>query len=133
MTPKPLKGMEIVTNPEAIIRRSWKRWYPLLNQWEPNCTWGHKVSSFPGEIYSRPVKPTTEDRLKLLESGFDNHEDRLRELQEVNSVSLTDTLVNAIIDNCAGCNGIFAVWASEETLRTRFTAIISKTLEELDD
>ena len=119
MTPKPLKGMEIVTNPEAIIRRSWKRWYPLLNQWEPNCTWGHKVSSFPGEIYSRPVKPTTEDRLKLLE--------------EVNSVSLTDTLVNAIIDNCAGCNGIFAVWASEETLRTRFTAIISKTLEELND
>jgi len=133
MTPKPLKGMEIVTNPEAIIRRSWKRWQPLLKQWEPNCTWGHKVSSFPGEIYSRPVKPTTEDRLKLLESGFDNHEDRLRELQEVNSVSLTDTLVNAIVKQRYGGNSIFVGWATEATLRTRFRAVISKTLEEFDD
>ena len=119
MTPKPLKGMEIVTNPEAIIRRSWKRWHPLLKQWEPNCTWGHKVSSFPGEIYSRPVKPTTEDRLKLL--------------QEVNSASLTDTLVNAIVKQRYGGNSIFVGWATEATLRTRFRAVISKTLEEFDD
>ena len=102
MTPKPIDGHELVTDSETIIQSDWKRWHPLCKYWESAIAWGFTRSHFASEIYSRPIPPTIEDRLKLLESGFDNHENRLRELQEVNSVSLTDTLVNAIIDNCAG-------------------------------